>query len=75
MNGKRDHEQWVGKHIADAIDSETDWAGAWPIISPDGQVTGIGYADQDLPAYQLADWVDGRAVVRDCASDCLVDIG
>jgi hypothetical protein len=66
-----DHEKWIGTHIKN-LPNDADWTGAWPIVDATGTITGIGYAGSDLSGYDLADWVDGRAVVRECASDCLV---
>lgn len=63
--------QLVGKNIKTET-IQDDIGDRWPLVEADGRIVDVLEASDDLSAYELADVVNGRLVVREVASDCLV---
>ena len=69
---EHDAESIIGKHIHTVLGNDSiDWAGSWPVVDPD-TLTVTAVADGDDDKLVLADVVGRRVVVRDGASDVLV---
>ena len=60
----------IGKNIK--TESIDDIGDRWPVVERDGRIVDVLEASDDLGDYELADVVNGRLVVREVASDCLV---
>ena len=69
---EHDAESIIGKHIHTVLGNDSiDWTGYWPVVDPD-TLTVIAISDGDDDKLVLADIVDGRVVVRNGASDVLI---
>jgi len=70
MDTNEIRSQLIGKNIkTETIDGIGD---RWPVVEADGRIVDVLEASDDLSDYELADVVNGRLVVREVASDCLV---
>ena len=69
---EHDENAIIGKHIQTVLGNDSiDWTGYWPVVDPD-TLTVTAISDGDDDELVLADIVDGRVVVRNGASDVLI---
>ena len=67
-----DENAIIGKHIQTVLGNDSiDWTGYWPVVDPD-TLTVTAISDGDDDKLVLADVVGRRVVVRDGASDVLI---
>jgi hypothetical protein len=62
----------IGKHVNTVLGNDSiDWTGYWPVVDPD-DLTVTAISDGDDDELVLADVVYGGVLVRDGASDVLI---
>ena len=65
-------DEILRKHVNTVLGNDSiDWTGYWPVVDPD-DLTVTAISDGDDDELVLADIVDGGVLVRDGASDVLI---